>query len=279
MDRYDFIAIDVETATSAKPRFICQIGLAYVLDGEIVKKESYLVQPPHNHIEYRNTMIHGIYESDTAQAPTLPQVWEKIGFDLRYNQLVAHNAKFDEAVIAENLYHFRIPNNLRSFICTYELLHLGLEDLCYAYQIAYTNHHDACFDAACCAQFYINYQQGLHPQFSRIPQQKKKSTYRVLTGDVLKQDLSQANPQNPFYNQKVVITGTFRRDRMELAEQIQQLGAKINTSISSRTNFVLKGEKAGPAKLKRIHELQSQGVPIHVVEEEKLMKVLEKWCE
>ena len=40
----DFVAIDFETATLQHPRHICQIGLVFVKDGEIVDRIMRYVQ-------------------------------------------------------------------------------------------------------------------------------------------------------------------------------------------------------------------------------------------
>ncbi|MGL5261675.1 MAG: exonuclease domain-containing protein [Bacteroides sp.] len=168
MPKYDFIAIDVETAALSKPRFICQIGLAYVIGDQIVRTESFLVRPPHNRIHPRTSQIHGIYESDTENELAFPEIWEQIEEELKTHQLVAHNASFDSSVLAENLSFYTMPNFLKPFVCTYRLLKRGLKDLCYGYAIDYTKHHDACFDAKCCAQFYINYLNGVLPDTTKM---------------------------------------------------------------------------------------------------------------
>ena len=41
----DFVAIDFETATDLYP---CQIGMAIVKDGVIIKTINKLIRPPHN---------------------------------------------------------------------------------------------------------------------------------------------------------------------------------------------------------------------------------------
>ncbi|WP_317235712.1 BRCT domain-containing protein [Ornithobacterium rhinotracheale] len=94
--------------------------------------------------------------------------------------------------------------------------------------------------------------------------QKIDSSFKV-------QNLDDADPDNYFYNKKVVITGTFLNfpDRNDLAKELQDRGAKITTSISSKTSCVILGENAGPSKLKKIEELQ-----IKVIDEEELLTLL-----
>jgi len=59
MNKPDFIAFDVETATPELSS-ICQIGYVIVSKGEIVLQEFHLVRPPCNLYLSRNSCIHGI---------------------------------------------------------------------------------------------------------------------------------------------------------------------------------------------------------------------------
>lgn len=57
--------------------------------------------------------------------------------------------------------------------------------------------------------------------FSLITNKKPKYerlAARMLKGDILRKDLSQADPNNPFYDRKVVITGEFSLERKEIAK-------------------------------------------------------------
>ncbi|KGG14543.1 MULTISPECIES: NAD-dependent DNA ligase LigA [unclassified Prochlorococcus] len=60
-------------------------------------------------------------------------------------------------------------------------------------------------------------------------------------------------------NQKVfVITGTFPTlSRKDIKEMIENAGGKVNSAISSKTNYLIAGEKAG-SKLKKAKELEIQ---------------------
>jgi DNA ligase (NAD+) len=48
-----------------------------------------------------------------------------------------------------------------------------------------------------------------------------------------------------------IISGTFKRDREELKTIIEQNGGKVGSSVSSKTDYLLKGENMGPAKLEK----------------------------
>ena len=144
---------------------------------------------------------------------------------------------------------------------------MSLDKLCWAFGLQDDEHHDAGFDSLRCAQLYIFYLQGIQPDLSKlatyIPEGERKFIqHQQLKGDVLKKDLSCANPNNPFYNKKVVITGVFDVERVELAQKLKSLGADIDTAISKRTNFVLIGREAGPSKLAKMQSLIENGYDI-----------------
>lgn len=287
MKNIKFVAFDVETSAMKKPRFICQLGISIVnLDNEIVETKSFYIQPPNNEIAPQLTLVHGITSDNTKDAPDFKTVWNNIKH-LFNNTIVAHNASFDCSVLVENLEYYGLDSPmLERCECTYQLYNRRLDELCCGFGIDYSNHHNAGFDAECCAKFYINYLLGKEPNEELIPivERERKSTRRVaynpenqLSGDILKQDLTNADPNNPFYDKKVVITGTFYYDRKDLAKKIKVMGADINTSISKLTDIVLVGEKPGPSKINKIKSLQSDGFNIRVIQEFELDKILDKY--
>ena len=76
---------------------------------------------------------------------------------------------------------------------------------------------------------------------------------------------------NMFFDKTVVITGAFDDfSRDELGERLKSFGAKVTTSVSKKTDFVLCGEKAG-SKLSKAKELN-----VRVIEQAELLKILEK---
>lgn len=286
MNNIKFVAFDVETAAIKNPRFICQLGLSIVdMDNEIIETKSYYIQPPNNEIAPQLTKIHGITPDQTKDAPDFKTAWNEIKH-LFNKTIVAHNASFDCSVLTENLKYYDLDESgLNDCKCTYVLFDRKLEDLCKGFTIEYVNHHNAGFDAECCAKFYINYLKGIEPNETLMPEtvtskKRSRSPYNPedrLKGDILKQDLTNADPDNPFYDKKIVITGTFFYDRNNLAKKIKDMGADINTSISKQTNIVLVGEKPGPSKIKQIKSLQEEGYDIRVIQDFELDKIFDKY--
>jgi hypothetical protein len=67
---------------------------------------------------------------------------------------------------------------------------------------------------------------------------------------------------------KVVVTGTFSEQRSQLESKLSELGAEVNSGVSSKTNILFAGEKAG-SKLAKAQEL---GIPVYG--EAELMELL-----
>jgi len=94
-------------------------------------------------------------------------------------------------------------------------------------------------------------------------------------------NLTEAIPDNPFYDKIVVLTGnliSFPR-REDIVEILYKLGADINSTISKKTDIVIIGEKPGPAKLKKIKEINDSGGNIRIIENFELVSLVIKYYE
>ena len=277
-----FVAVDFETANSAK--MACQIGVTIVENGIIKGTAVDYIQPPENNYEFGCIKVHHISPEQTLNAPTFDVIWQNYKDLFENYPIVAHNAPFDESVLRANLDYYGIPHNhIAPFICTYRIYQLSLDKLCWAFNLHDDAHHDAGFDSLRCAQFYKFYLEGIQPDLSRladyIPESERHTTvkqHQQLKGDVLRKDLSNADPDNPFYNKKVVITGVFDVDRETLAQHLKSLGADIDTAISRKTNFVIIGRDAGPSKLAKLQALIDSGYSIRQLGPNDVTQILAK---
>lgn len=272
MENDSFIAVDFETATNS--RFACQIGVVVVKNGIIQERISRLIQPPGNKYDDITIRVHHITPEVTEQSPTFDKVWEEIGHYFVNTPIVAHNSSFDSSVLYINLEYYGImPLGIESPIFwedTYSIYDLSLHNLCIAFEMDLDKHHDALFDAECCARFYLNYLQGISPNLALLDSAQVESKFRrkiarQICGDVLKKDLSHADPNNPFYDRKVVITGEFTQNRKCIAQLLKEMGADVDTAITKRTNFVLIGIDPGPKKLEKLDKLIHDGFNIRKI--------------
>lgn len=282
----DFTAIDFETATS-KERFPCQIGLIVVRNGIIEDCISRFIQPPGNKFSRQCISVHHISPDMTQNEPEFPDVWEDIKQYFEDTVIVAHNASFDISVLENILDYYNIEYpNINCYTCTCKLFNgLGLDSACSLYDIELSNHHDGLCDAKSCAQLYLNWVNEIKPTNNSPVKKSSKMLFddesmkghSPLKGDVLTKDLSKANPNNPFYDKRIVITGVFTQERIELANLLKSMGADINTSISKKTEYVLIGTDPGPSKLSKIDKLIDDGCDIKKVYQDDLDKILKDY--
>jgi DNA polymerase-3 subunit epsilon len=276
-----FTAVDFETATTN--RMACQVGIVVVENGEIVEEVSYLIQPPSNKYDRQTMKVHHLTPDDTEDAPTFDEVWDEIEPYFLDTTIVAHNAPFDRDVLMKNLRYYDIPTaDIGEFVCTSKL-HRGrsLEDLCIAFDMPYERHHDALFDAECCAAFYLKYLNGEEPDYSLIEKETTptKRNIKKLGGDALVELLSKVsvNPDNPFYNRKVVITGVFAQERSHLEQVLKKMGATLSVVISKSIDCVLIGDKPGPSKMVKLEKLLLDGCNIQRLYQADLYAILSKY--
>lgn len=64
---------------------------------------------------------------------------------------------------------------------------------------------------------------------------------------------------NALEGKTLVVSGVFERSRDEMKSLIELNGGKVGSSISSKTDYLVRGDKMGPSKLKKAEDL---GVPI-----------------
>ena len=276
----NFIAVDFETATFNK--MACQIGVTIVENGKIKSTVVDLIRPPENKYETGCIKVHHITPELTENAPTFDAHRQNYKELYENYPIVAHNAPFDESVLRANLDYYGISHeHIAHFICTYKIYQLSLDKLCYVFNLHDEAHHDAGFDSLRCAQFYKYYLDGVQPDMSRladyVPEEERHhriAQHKQLRGDVLQKDLTNADPNNPFYNKKVVITGVFDVDRNELAQILKSLGADLDTGISKRTDFVFVGRDAGPSKLAKLQSLITAGYPIRQLGQDEVTQIM-----
>ena len=278
----NFVAIDFETAKALDP---CQIGMAIVKNGEIVQTINHLIRPINNEYQRQTIAVHHITPKMTESEPSFPEIWEKIKTYFENAYIVAHNADFDINVLCTTLDYYGLSRpQIEGYICTCDLNNReNLELACARYGISLAKHHDGEDDALNCAKLFLAYVNG-EPQLTNeeipdyikepISHSIKYEGHANLSGDILVKDLTNADPANPFYNRKVVITGLFDIDREELALRLKNMGADLDKSVGARTNFLIAGREAGPSKIQKAHDMIAAGKPFRIIYESELQEIL-----
>lgn len=264
----DFIALDVETANSSYRGSICQIALVRHANGQIETVYSSLVNPGVQFGRY-NICVHGIQESDVADAPTIPEMIEAISPFLRNYTIVAHNAGFDIPNIGYAMRNYSMPLISVQYGCTYraarmllynEISRFRLIDLCDYYNIEIAQHHDAEADAIACAKVAVKLcedsnansieemmwraghklsslaQSDLVPPPSQSTSRCKAQSHLFVIPDFKSEECASIEGKS------VVITGElqsmFRPDAKAI---IEKLGGTLADNVSKKTDILIVG--------------------------------------
>lgn len=262
------------------------------------------------------TWIHGFTENDFEGQPTFAEVLPQMENFIEGLPLVAHNACVERACIHDACAYYNIVTSIpyENIIDTYLLskavdAKLGfierikgiysLSVVCQRYGVQVLRHHHACDDAEMCGNLFLalpkylsgelEFNESALRQSLEYCEKEFSSSKNIYTsyaqrghtslcGDVLQKDLSCADPNNPFYDRKVVITGVFNIDRQKLAKILKGMGADIDTGVSSRTNYLLIGEEPGPSKLRKFDELIAEGKDVRKIYQDDLDLILAGDC-
>lgn len=79
-----------------------------------------------------------------------------------------------------------------------------------------------------------------------------------------------ANQSDLLSGKSFVVSGIFKMPRTDLKKLIEDNGGKVSSAISSKTSYVVAGEKMGPSKLAKASELG-----LSIISEEEFLKLLE----
>jgi DNA polymerase-3 subunit epsilon len=292
----DFVAIDFETATGSYES-ACSLGIAVVQGLQVTETWYGLLQPPQNRYEEGNVRIHGITPAQTADAPTLDQVWPQISRFFEGNLVVAHNARFDTSVLRSSLHQSdSIPNF--KWADTVQMVknivpgRHGLDACCAYFGISLEHHHNALDDAVACANVAISCARTVgcesvkaflkqerfslndfHRRSSYNRYQSKSVRLSEVTATVEQFDLS-----HPLYQKTLVFTGDLSIDRAEAVQLAVNKGALVKSGVSGKTQVVVLGrrEEGAPmsSKEKRARELIAAGKEIRLLEEEEFLALV-----
>lgn len=285
-EKYDFIAIDFETANSERIS-ACAIGLAFVRNNQIEKTEFYYIRPPALIFDQRNVSIHHITAKDVESAYTFDVLYNSILKNyFTINLLVLHNSSMDASIIKQ-LFELHNISDRVNYIDTMQIAKSNdlpgkLAELCFEFNIDFPNRHDAREDATACANVYIE----LISRFKTIKYIKtinsdSKQIYRdraaSSVSDEKKTELINSVSDNYIKNtdkfsiegKKVVITGTFSISREEIKRLVQENGGVLVSAVSKKTELVIVGEDAGPSKLDKIKELG-----IKIIDEKSFFEII-----
>jgi DNA polymerase-3 subunit epsilon len=268
-----FVAIDLETATSARSS-ICQIGITEVINGELQTPKSWLVQPEGNVYDSMNIFIHGITPEDTKNSPSFPEVWKDVLPYLQGKIVVAHNTSFDMYALRDAFDKYGIDYPTFDYFCTLRIARYIVKG-CYSYSldivlnylgIEFEHHHRADSDSMGCAKLLLkcletdnstledlegNYHfhrgQFAPNVFIAHLQNKKQYSGQHQYKNIIK-DLEE-HPElidegNYFYGKTICFTGkTQYAVRRVLLQMVKNIGGIPTDSVTSETAVLVVGQQ------------------------------------
>jgi len=155
------LALDFETANERRDS-ACAVGLAWIADGRVIRRESHLIRPPEMRFAPGNIRVHGILPANVADKPGFGAVMAPYLDDLARGLILAHNASFDIGVLRAGLARAGLPVPDLSYLCTVQVARrvfpapegCGLGKVARRLGIRF-EHHDAGEDAYACAEIAL----------------------------------------------------------------------------------------------------------------------------
>jgi len=301
MEANKFIAIDFETANS-KSNSACSIGIAVIEDLKISETRHWLIKPPKLYFRPFNISIHGITENDVRNEPTFDQLWPEIKKYIDNNLIIAHNASFDIGVLRHTLNTYGINFPESGYSCTWRiskriwkgLPSYSLKSVSDHLSIKFS-HHNAVEDARACAEIAINacrrkHASSLPDLIDRIglvcsyirPGQDLYSYSNIRISDI-KPESDSFDENHPFYNKKLVFTGSLESmDRKNAMQKIVNLSGLCATTVSRNVDYLVTGihdydklkGNIMSSKMRKAYELISQGYNIEIINEDDFLRII-----
>lgn len=263
----NFVAFDFETASGKNP---CSIGAVEYMGGQVVDKFYSLINPEIEKFNPFTINIHGIRPSDVIDERNFGEIWDDLKNFIKGKVLVAHNLPFDLSVLNYSMNRYGIYESIEESYCTLKLSrkfldlpNYKLSTVASYYSFRQENHHNALEDAMICGQVFLKlleYSGKFENQTTSNKKAYNQNNHKISSVDhyefrkLIDRSLSEAS--EAFVSKRIVISGIFSFiTREELKMIIERHGGKVSSSISSKTSFLVAGDKMGPSKLAKAESL------------------------
>lgn len=282
-----FVAIDFETLYPQRVS-ACSVGMVKYRDGEIVDRYYTLIRPPFDYPGKCGkvlTWVHGLTEEMVRDAKTFEELLPEMETFVDGLPLVAHHACVEKACIRDTCAFYGIDTSL-DYEGIYDTLDLSrraeaklgiseegpgthqLDAVCRRFGISGDNHHHALADAEMSGNLMLVFQKVFEGAESVEVKESEPAANGVFTPrqkynpeDMIQRTDLENVPDNPFKNKVVVLTGFAKADSKEYAHQLNEFGAIIKDGVNKKTNILITGYNAGPAKMQKAEELGVRIMP------------------
>jgi len=155
----DFVAFDFETASGKNP---CSLGMVEYKNGKKSREFYELINPEVAYFNPFAIQIHGITYEDVQHERNFSELWDAMLPFIEGKTLVAHSAKFDNAVLLYSLQRYGIDIPRYASFCTLQrarrlvaLPSYKLSSLANFFEVPQLRHHNALEDAFVCGELFL----------------------------------------------------------------------------------------------------------------------------
>ena len=292
-----FVAIDMEKLNS-EPTSVCEIGMVKYVDGNIVDSYTKKVRSKELRMDSINKRkLRHIKLEELKNEPTFSELYNEICTFIGDNLLVCHN------VGADMNYLYYLEKEIgKEGICKHyyadtmemskRLLEgrQGLKD-CFDFLFndgtifgeTMVETHCAINDAKACARVFnelwqrYDCEKFIHKE-PYIPE-KERPKKNMKTACVSTEDMDKEDgllPDFDFQGKIAVVSGAQdENERKDIITKLEQLGVKVTTSISGKTNILVVGSLGvGPSKKeKALEEKKKRPDTFHIFTAERFLEL------
>jgi DNA polymerase-3 subunit epsilon len=275
--RMKFVAIDFETA-NPNLSSICQIGIVTFKNGKASETWQTLIDPE-DFFYPSNISIHGIDEKMVQNAPTFPQIFDKL-CNFLSGQVVVCHTHFDRAALSRVVDKYQLSRIICTWLDTAKVARrawkqfaqsgYGLKNIAEILGIEF-QHHNAEEDARVAGEILIRAisETGLDLEEWLI--RVKGPVDSKALGKI---DLN-ADPEGHLSGEIMVFTGALSMPRREAADLAVKLGCEVASSVNKNTTVLVVGDQdikrlAGhkkSSKHRKAEDFISKGKPIKILKE------------
>lgn len=278
----NYVVIDTETTgLSSRTDEIIEIGMVKVKDGNIIDEYSTLIKP-NCVISASASRVNGIYDSDVKNAPSFDDVCDNIHNFIKGNTIVAHNATFDISFLKRQSEEYGIEVDKILYVDSIDIAknsiknldNYKLDTIVKFFGLSEQNHRalDDAKQTAIIVQKCIEKKIADHEEELQRKREEKKAK-------TIERETKFAN--SPLLNKKFAFTGDFIEDRANLENMLSKVGAILQTSVNTNTDFLVVGnisnlpEWALERKYKKAREIYDKKGIIKILSETKYLSMIE----
>lgn len=280
----DFVAIDLEKLDDSQLS-VCEVGMVKYQDGKFIDEFHSYIKPMEsmNRNMFGKKELKHITDEMLLSAPTFSEIYNKMKEFTNGAVLVCHNKGADLNYLYYNEKAYGLSGLYTDFIDTSDICKLGLKD---AYQKIFgkqmENHHFALDDAKHTAEILVALsEQSVVSEFVKsnyIPEKEKPKSENTKYNTVSSKDLADEDillPNLDFFGKICVVSGGSDKNKELLKSKLKDVGAKVTSNISGKTDVFIKGEDVGPSKKEKA-KFQKEQRPdtFHIFTQEGVAKEL-----